>query len=217
MADFRPADVYAITQPGNTYPATLVGTQPIWSDDDDFSYASLTPASTSGAGISQARANYPDGTFAAVATAAATVWLRVKAANLALAAGRGTIALSDNVNFLIADQGITLVEGWNDLGPFTDAFEGNNGSLLKFGSLQQLLTAPGLFFFVNGASDAGSFDILEAMVRVEGGAPAPYVPPARATPSLRMLQRGGQGGMSGIPRMIGNPVRGLRQGPGSVY
>ena len=46
---------------------------------------------------------------------------------------------------------------------------------------------------------------------------APYVPPTRATPSLRMLQRGGQGGMSGIPRMIGNPVRGLRQGPGSVY
>ena len=48
-------------------------------------------------------------------------------------------------------------------------------------------------------------------------AAAPYVAPARATPSLRMLQRGGEGGMSGIPRMIGNPVRGLRQGPGSVY
>lgn len=47
----------------------------------------------------------------------------------------------------------------------------------------------------------------------------PAAPPVatRVTPSLRMLQRGGQGGMSGIPRMIGNPVRGLRQGPGSVY
>lgn len=44
------------------------------------------------------------------------------------------------------------------------------------------------------------------------------VPPvAHANPSLRMLQRGGPGGMSGIPRMIGNPVRGLRQGPGSIY
>jgi len=47
--------------------------------------------------------------------------------------------------------------------------------------------------------------------------PAVATPATRSTPSLRMLQRGGQGGMSGIPRMIGNPVRGLRQGPGSVY
>ena len=40
----------------------------------------------------------------------------------------------------------------------------------------------------------------------------------RVTPSLRMLQRGGQGGMSGIPRMVGDPTRrGIRQGPGSIY
>lgn len=49
--------------------------------------------------------------------------------------------------------------------------------------------------------------------------PTLAAPVNRVTPSLRMLQRGGSGGMSGIPRMIGDPTRrgSVRQGPGSIY
>lgn len=48
--------------------------------------------------------------------------------------------------------------------------------------------------------------------------PAAITRGQRVTPSLRMLQRGGSGGMSGIPRMVGDPTRrGIRQGPGSIY
>jgi len=85
------------------------------------------------------------------------------------------------------------------------------------------LTTTGLRFGIFCLSTATTrvplvdvFEVRLVVACAPVAAPA-YVPPTRATPSLRMLQRGGEGGMSGIPRMIGNPVRGLRQGPGSVY
>ena len=86
------------------------------------------------------------------------------------------------------------------------------------------LTTSGLRFGMFCTSSAPDriplIDVFEIRLVVACPAPVPPASPVRAirsTPSLRMLQRGGQGGMSGIPRMIGNPVRGLRQGPGSVY
>lgn len=117
-----------------------------------------------------------------------------------------------------ADPADPTSPGWIDLGPVDNE---------NYGGLRQALATDGLRvtfgLFWNGEEPYTDrrawWDVFEfrLLVAVEGGGSAPYVAPAYVRPSLRMTQRGGEGGMYGTPRFVGSPVRGLRQGPGSVY
>lgn len=219
MTIYRPiGDVYGY----GPLPAYVYGASMQWSDDDPNTYVRINPGDAVTNQSYGARAPY--GESLAAAAGASELYISIfidggisdtyKPTNFGIGDGATVSFAVQNFDSL----GPTT-QGWVEYGPFTNDEHNPPYGCVQAGMISDLATATGVFAFFNGGltGNENYTYITEFAVRLDGPA-APFVPPVLAHPSLRMLQRGGTGGMSGIWRMVGNPTTrdSLRRGPGSI-
>lgn len=197
MTTYRPQGNVVGISDASDYPATLVGSGALWSDDDDSTYARLNGLDTSSRN-SAAQAGWTDGTFSSYVGSGGSVeiYIGFKLANIDAThfAQAGNFGWGNFSTVDLRIQAVRMVDlapGWNDFGPVTQNLL-NTSSTWAYsspnGQLDDLFSATGAVLYTAGSRHNSlvytCYDVLEARVTItpQGGSVA-YLPTVRRHPT----------------------------------